>query len=151
MTTAIAEKFESKFPAKIYEGYGLSECAPLVSVNPLGHRKIGSIGKAADRVSWKIVDMQGKEVPRNTVGEIAVSGPNVMIGYYNDKEATEACVKGEEGIVINEEALRRIRDDGVPDDVLAVVTAYKNKRFGNENFFLATLGKKTWQGSVECP
>ena len=142
LTTAIAEKFESKFPAKIYEGYGLSECAPLVSVNPLGHRKIGSIGKAADRVSWKIVDMQGEEVPRNTVGEICVSGPNVMIGYYNDEEATKACIKGEEGIVINEEALKKIREDGVPDDVLAIVSAYKNKRFGSEIFFLATLGKK---------
>ncbi|MCP4402381.1 MAG: long-chain fatty acid--CoA ligase [bacterium] len=142
LTTAIAEKFESKFPAEIYEGYGLSECAPLVSVNPLGNRKIGSIGKAADRVSWKILDMAGKEVPRNAVGEIAVSGPNVMIGYYNDEEATKACIKGEEGIVINEEALKKILEDGVPKDVLAVVAAYKNKRFGNENFFLATLGKK---------
>ncbi len=142
LTTAIAEKFESKFPAEIYEGYGLSECAPLVSVNPLGNRKIGSIGKAADRVSWKVLDMAGKEVPRNAVGEIAVSGPNVMIGYYNDEEATKACIKGEEGIVINEEALKKILEDGVPKDVLAVVAAYKNKRFGNENFFLATLGKK---------
>ncbi|PID57854.1 hypothetical protein CSB45_06445 [candidate division KSB3 bacterium] len=142
LTTAIAEKFESKFPAKIYEGYGLSECAPLVSVNPLGHRKIGSIGKAADRVSWKIVDMKGDELPRNTVGEISVSGPNVMIGYYNDEEATKACIRGEEGVVIHEEALKKIRKDGVPDDVMAAVSAYKNKRFSNENFFLSTLGKK---------
>ncbi|GAK59963.1 O-succinylbenzoate--CoA ligase [Candidatus Vecturithrix granuli] len=94
LTTAIAEKFESRFPCKIYEGYGLSECSPLVSVNPLSNRKIGSIGKAADRVKWKVVDMNNKEVPRNTVGEIVVQGPNVMMGYYKDEEANKEAFRG---------------------------------------------------------
>ncbi len=93
LTTAIAEKFESKFPCKIYEGYGLSECSPLVSVNPLDHRKIGSIGKAADRVSWKIVDLNGNEVSRTSVGEIIVKGPNVMKGYYKNEEATKQAIR----------------------------------------------------------
>ncbi len=93
LTTAVAEKFESKFPCKIYEGYGLSECSPLVSVNPLGHRKIGSIGKPADRVTWKVVDKQGSDVPPNTVGEIVVKGPNVMMGYYKDEQATQECIR----------------------------------------------------------
>lgn len=94
LTDAIAKKFESRFPCKIYEGYGLSECSPLVSVNPLNNRKIGSIGKAADRVQWKIVDENGNEVPRNTVGEIIVSGPNVMKGYYKNEEATREVIRG---------------------------------------------------------
>ncbi len=93
LTTAIAEKFESKFPCKIYEGYGLSECSPLVSVNPLDHRKIGSIGKAADRVSWKVVDLNGNEVSRTSVGEIIVKGPNVMKGYYKNEEATKQAIR----------------------------------------------------------
>ncbi len=142
LTTAIAEKFESKFPAKIYEGYGLSECAPLVSVNPLGHRKIGSIGKAADRVSWKIVGKHLKELPRNSVGEIAVSGPNVMIGYYKDEEATKESIKGEDSVIIKNEALEMYKKEGIPPQVLRVLAAFKNKRFTNENFFLATLAKK---------
>ncbi|MDY0095200.1 MAG: long-chain-fatty-acid--CoA ligase [Candidatus Vecturithrix sp.] len=94
LTTAIAEKFESKFPCKIYEGYGLSECSPLVSVNPLGNRKIGSIGKAADRVKWKVVDLNNNEVPRNAVGEIVVQGPNVMMGYYKDEDANNEAFRG---------------------------------------------------------
>ncbi len=93
LTTNIVEKFESKFPAELYEGYGLSECAPLVSVNPLGNRKIGSIGKAADRVEWKIVDDHDHEVPRNAVGEIVCKGPNVMMEYYKDPESTEKAMR----------------------------------------------------------
>ncbi len=93
LTTAVAERFESKFPGKIYEGYGLSECSPLVSVNPLGNRKIGSIGKPADRVEWKLVDKNRQEVPVGEVGEIAVKGPNVMMGYYKDEEATNECIQ----------------------------------------------------------
>ena len=142
LTTTIAENFESKFPAKIYEGYGLSECAPLVSVNPLGYRKIGSIGKAADRVSWKIVDEHSKEVPRNAVGEIVVSGPNVMIGYYNDEEATQEAIKGEEAIIVKDETIESLRKENVPENVLKVLALLKNKKIKNENFFLATLAKR---------
>jgi long-chain acyl-CoA synthetase len=93
LTTAIVEKFESRFPAKLYEGYGLSECSPLVSVNRLNNRKIGSIGKAADRVKWKIVNEHGAEVPHNEVGEIIVQGPNVMMGYYKNTEASEEAFR----------------------------------------------------------
>ncbi len=93
LTTAIAEKFESKFPCKIYEGYGLSECSPLVSVNPLGNRKIGSIGKAADRVKWKVVDLNNNELP----GMLSVKSlfkANVMMGYYKDEDANNEAFRG---------------------------------------------------------
>ncbi len=93
LTKAIVEKFESKFPAKIYEGYGLSETSPLVSVNPLHKRKIGSIGKVVSRVEWKLVDEKGQEVPPGEVGEIIVRGMNVMKGYYKDPEATRKAIR----------------------------------------------------------
>jgi long-chain acyl-CoA synthetase len=93
LTKAIVEKFESKFPAKIYEGYGLSETSPLVSVNPLHKRKIGSIGKVVSRVEWKLVDEKGQEVPPGKVGEIIVRGMNVMKGYYKDPEATRKAIR----------------------------------------------------------
>lgn len=141
LTTAIAEKFESKFPAKIYEGYGLSECAPLVSVNPLNHRKIGSIGKAADRVSWKIVDQDGNEVPPNTVGEIAVSGPNVMKGYYKNEEATNQCIQGKEGCEITDGTLASLKREGVPDNILQRLKSLKGKEFIKEPQFLYTIEK----------
>lgn len=92
LTKAIVEKFESKFPARIYEGYGLSETSPLVSVNPLNKRKIGSIGKSVSRVEWKLVDEQGREVPKGQVGEIIVKGMNVMKGYYKDPESTRKAI-----------------------------------------------------------
>lgn len=142
LTTAIAEKFESKFPAKIYEGYGLSECAPLVSVNPLNHRKIGSIGKAADRVSWKIVDQHGDEVPPNTVGEIVVSGPNVMKGYYKNEEATNEAIQGKEGCEITNETLANLKKEGVPRNVLQALASLKGKEFIKEPQFLYTVEKK---------
>jgi len=93
LTKAIVEKFESKFPAKIYEGYGLSETSPLVSVNPLNKRKIGSIGKCVSRVEWKLVDSKGNEVPPGEIGEIIVRGMNVMKGYYKDPESTRKTIR----------------------------------------------------------
>ena len=149
ITDSIVEKFESRFPAKLYEGYGLSECAPLVSVNPLGNRKIGSIGKTADRVTWKITDKNGKELPRNTVGEIVVSGPNVMIGYYNNEEATKEAIKGEEANIITNESLANYQKYNMPADIMQGLTAFKNKKFINENAFLANLEKKLGKETLE--
>jgi long-chain acyl-CoA synthetase len=94
LTPAIVEKFESKYPGRMYEGYGLSECSPVVSVNPMGQRKIGSIGKPLDeRIRWRIVDSSGKEVPQGEIGEIIVKGPNVMKGYYKDEESTKDTIR----------------------------------------------------------
>ncbi|MBD3307320.1 AMP-binding protein [candidate division KSB3 bacterium] len=152
LTTAIAEKFESKFPCKIYEGYGLSECSPLVSVNPLGNRKIGSIGKAADRVSWKIADKNGKELPRGTVGEIIVSGPNVMKGYYKDEEATRQAIRGEDVIIFTEQALKRLKNskyDPLPEEIAGKLTSLTNKKFPNENVFLNALGKQLGKQALD--
>ncbi len=149
LTSAIAEKFESKFPAPLYEGYGLSECAPLVSVNPLGNRKIGSIGKAADRVTWKIADKNGKELPRNSVGEIVVSGPNVMIGYYNNDEATKESIKGEEAIIVTNEALTNYQKNNLPADIVKELATFRGKKYTNENFFLSTLEKRIGKEALD--
>ncbi len=150
LTTAIAEKFESRFPAPLYEGYGLSECAPLVSVNPLGNRKIGSIGKAADRVTWKIADKNGNELPRNSVGEIIVSGPNVMIGYYNNEEATKEAIRGEDVVIVTDESLKNYQSHKLPADITKTLAMFKNKKFTNENVFLATLEKKIGKESLDA-
>lgn len=69
-------------------GYGLSECAPLVSVAPFPQQKVGSVGPPIPGVEIRIVDPD----PSTGVGEILVRGPNVMRGYYKNEEATRAVM-----------------------------------------------------------
>lgn len=70
----------------VFEGYGLTETSPVVSVNYPGHRKIGSVGKAIPGVMVRI-DTQVTGDPVS--GEVVVAGPNVMAGYHNRPEENE--------------------------------------------------------------
>ncbi len=83
------ETFEKKFKTPLLEGYGLTEASPVVSVNPLDARRGGSVGVPLTGISVKIVDEQHRELPVEHVGEIIVKGQNVMLGYYNQPEATK--------------------------------------------------------------
>ncbi len=67
---------------RLLDGYGLTETAPIICNNPIDGIRIGSVGKINKGVKVKIVN-----------GEIVVKGPNVMQGYYNNKEATDAVLK----------------------------------------------------------
>ncbi len=67
----------------VYEGYGLTETAPVASCNTPAHRKIGSVGKALPNVRL-VIDTQVTGDPKN--GEIIVYGDNVMRGYHNHPE-----------------------------------------------------------------
>lgn len=87
------DKFNQKFKrAKMLEGYGLSECSPVVSVNPLDKQKPMSIGPALKGCEVKIVDDEMLEVPLGQIGELIVKGDNVMMGYLNRPEATEETI-----------------------------------------------------------
>jgi long-chain acyl-CoA synthetase len=88
-------KFDRKFHFPLLEGYGLSEASPVVSFNPIrGVRKAGSVGLPLPQVQVKIFDDHDQELPAGQVGEIMVSGPNVMRGYYNHPEETAAALLG---------------------------------------------------------
>ncbi|HWP48565.1 MAG TPA: long-chain fatty acid--CoA ligase [Candidatus Limnocylindrales bacterium] len=94
LSAATIEKIEKKFGAPLLEGYGLSEASPVVSVNPLeGVRKVGSVGLPIPQVQVKIVDAEGNDLPVGQEGEIAVKGPNVMLGYYRLPEATQSVLR----------------------------------------------------------
>lgn len=88
----ILENFEKKFDKQICEGYGLSESSPVVSINPMGKTKAGSIGPTISDVKVKIIDADSKEMAVGEAGEIVVQGPNVMKGYKNLPEATEKAI-----------------------------------------------------------
>jgi len=89
------QQFREKYGFEIVERYGLTETIMNTS-NPLeGARKAGSVGKALPSVEVRVVDEGGRGVHLGEVGEILVSGPNVMRGYWNMEDATrEALVEG---------------------------------------------------------
>ena len=89
----VLEEFNKKFNARIYEGYGLTETSPTVSVNTEENYKAGSVGKPLNGVEVKIVNDRFEELGFNQVGEVVVKGKNVMKGYFNNEEATKKTIK----------------------------------------------------------
>ncbi len=69
-------------------GYGMTECGPIICYEDWSRFKLGSCGKAAPRMEVKVLSPD----PENVPGEIVCRGPNVMLGYYKNKEATQEVV-----------------------------------------------------------
>lgn len=74
-----------KFPFTV--GYGMTECAPLISYAPWAENQQGSCGQIVDRMEAKI----NSDAPASNAGELLVRGDNVMLGYYKNPEATSAA------------------------------------------------------------
>ena len=72
------------------EGYGLTETSPIVAVNPVKEIEIGSIGFPVKETKVRIVDKNEQDVVTGEAGELCVSGPQVMQGYWNQAEATDS-------------------------------------------------------------
>ncbi|MFQ5960547.1 MAG: AMP-binding protein, partial [Candidatus Methylomirabilales bacterium] len=90
----VLHQFETRYGIPIYEGYGLTEAAPVLTENPpLGHRKVGSVGPPLPGVELRVVDGAGKDVPMGEVGEIVARGANIMQGYLNRPEDTAEILK----------------------------------------------------------
>ena len=86
--------FEKRFGVKVMEGYGLTEASPVASFSRLDMpQKPGSIGIPIPGVEAKIVDETGREVSRETVGELILKGDNIMKGYYKDEEMTAQVIR----------------------------------------------------------
>ncbi|MGZ4461792.1 MAG: long-chain-fatty-acid--CoA ligase [Gaiellaceae bacterium] len=85
----VQRRFEKIFGIPLIEGYGLTEAAPVVAVNPrYGLRKPGTVGKPVPGVEVKIIDERERVLAQGEIGEICVRGENVMGGYYNRPEET---------------------------------------------------------------
>jgi long-chain acyl-CoA synthetase len=90
----VAEKWHEVTSVFLLEGYGLTECSPMVSLSPYTQKEYnGTIGLPAPSTDIKIMDEQGQEVALGEPGEMWVKGPQVMAGYYNRQEASDEILK----------------------------------------------------------
>jgi long-chain acyl-CoA synthetase len=77
----------------MYQGYGLSEAAPIISANVPAKHKLGSSGSIVANLQVRICDEQGNVLPVGSHGEIVVKGENVMLGYWKNEKATRETIK----------------------------------------------------------
>ncbi len=85
-----AEKGFNDLGFTMYQGYGLTESSPVIAAEDDKYRKIGSIGKAFPSLDVKI-DSPNEE----GVGELLAKGPSIMLGYYDNEEATKETIDSE--------------------------------------------------------
>ncbi len=84
-----ADRWRKITGCPIAEGYGLSECSPVVCINPgYGHEQIGSVGLPVPHTALKTVDEAGAECGIGEAGELCVKGPQVMQGYWQRPDAS---------------------------------------------------------------
>ena len=89
---AVAEHWQRVTRRPLLEGYGLTEASPLVTSNPLTGQYTGNIGLPFPSTDISIRDDENRELPLGSNGEICVKGPQVMCGYWQRPEETEAVL-----------------------------------------------------------
>ena len=93
MPVQVEQRWRETYKMPIYAGYGLTETSPFASYNHRLQFQPGSIGAPIDNVEMKIVDTETKQpCDVGDLGEIAIRGPNVMLGYWNRSEDTAAAI-----------------------------------------------------------
>lgn len=85
-----AEKGFNDLGFAMYQGYGLTESSPVIAAEDDKYRRLGSIGKAFPSLDVKIV-----EPNEEGIGELVAKGPSIMLGYYNNEEATKEAIDEE--------------------------------------------------------
>lgn len=90
----VAELWEKVTKTRLLEGYGLTECAPLVTMSPFNQQNYnGSIGVPVSSTDIRLIGDDGQEVALGEPGEMWVKGPQVMKGYHNRPDATAEVLK----------------------------------------------------------
>ncbi|MDR0807469.1 MAG: long-chain-fatty-acid--CoA ligase FadD [Enterobacteriaceae bacterium] len=90
----VADRWKQLTGTHILEGYGLTECSPMVAANPYDLQQYsGSIGLPFPSTDIRLVNDQGEDVPAGEAGELWIKGPQVMKGYWNRPEATNEVLK----------------------------------------------------------
>ena len=115
----------------ILNGYGITECAPIIAVNKSRNVVKGSVGNVLD-----IDDVKIAEPNENGEGEICVKGPNVMLGYYKNEEATREA--------IDEDGYFKTGDYGkLTKDGILYITGRK------KNLIILSNGKNVYPEEIE--
>ena len=126
----IQEFFES-IGITVLNGYGITECAPIIAVNRSRRIVAGSVGPVLD-IDTVVID----EPNEDGEGEIIVSGPNVMLGYYNDQDATKEA--------ITEDGYFRTGDYGKLDENNVLYITGRKK-----NLIILSNGKNVYPEEIE--
>lgn len=92
MSSSVAEEWQDVTGCEIIEGYGLTECSPVVAVNIPGEIRMGTVGPAVPETEVKVMDDAGIEVKAGERGELWIRGPQVMLGYWQQEQATADAI-----------------------------------------------------------
>jgi len=113
------QRFFSAIGIPMYQGYGLTEASPMISINSPDQHKMGASGVIPENLEVKICNDEGDELPLGEKGEIVIRGENVMKGYWKNEEATAETIR--DGWLFT-------GDMGYmdPDDFLYVLGRYKS-------------------------
>ena len=91
----LGSELQRRLPhVEVREGYGLTETSGLVSTNPPGRGRLGSVGLPAPGVELRVVDDADRELPAGEVGELCCRSPFLMQGYWRAPELTAEAVRG---------------------------------------------------------
>ncbi|MEM9429846.1 MAG: AMP-binding protein [Pseudomonadota bacterium] len=93
LQAAVAQRWEEVTGRPLLQGYGLTETSPVLSFNPMGKTRDGSIGVPVPSTDLACVDEAGAPVPQGERGEIAAKGPQIMKGYWQKPEETAAVLR----------------------------------------------------------
>jgi long-chain acyl-CoA synthetase len=95
MSTSVAKQWHELTGVEIFEGYGLTECSPVVSVNMPGKVRLGTVGQLVPETEIKVVDEHDNEVRFGERGEAWIRGPQVMLGYWGQEQASRDSITDE--------------------------------------------------------
>ncbi|MFT7387745.1 MAG: long-chain acyl-CoA synthetase [Candidatus Endobugula sp.] len=87
-----AVRWEKVTHATVLEGYGLTETSPVISANTPKNFQLGTIGLPLPETECKVIDENGVSLATDNPGELCVRGPQVMLGYWNQPEATKQAI-----------------------------------------------------------
>jgi len=83
---------KGRIGCEVKQAWGMSELSPIGTINSDYNMKSGSVGQLISSTLGKILDENGRSLPPNTPGELAVHGPQVMLGYLDEPDKTKECL-----------------------------------------------------------